>query len=162
MSKVLLSVLLNNMSLESKHHYSKKTCWKWHFLKAIFSVHIANVIYLVKTFLDSYNLLDNDSLEIPGHSHFRVDHIYLRRIVEVVLLEKLISNIVSLRKCRGFDLRIKKHVRFLSLCRSPSWNQEETEMILENFQSSLNHLAQGNQCMITVSVFFFIIFLTFN
>ena len=141
------------MSLESKHDYSKKTCWKWHFLKAIFSVDIANVICLVKTFFDSYNLLDNDSLEIPSHSHFQVDHIHLIRIVEVVLLEKLISNIVSLRKCRGFDLRIKKYVRFLSLCRSPSWNQEETEMILENFQSSLNHLAQGNNLWLLLAYF---------
>ena len=119
-------------------------------LKAYITVHKFDIICLSETYLDSSTRHDDENLEIPGYDIARADHptntkrggvcIYYKKCLPLRIL-----NIIFLNECINFELRIgDKTCNFVVLYRSPSQSQDVFESFCENFERTLDNLAQNN------------------
>ena len=84
---------------------------------------------------------------IRGYISVRVDHlskakrggflVYYKSYLPLKLID-----VKYLDECINFELRVgEKICKFLFLYRSPSQNRHESENFLENFELSINHMA---------------------
>ena len=103
------------------------------------AIHKFGIICLLETYLDSSTTSDDDNLEISGYNWIHSD-IYYKNIFPFQVL-----NVQYLQERINFELNIgSKIYNFISLCRSPSRNQDEFEKIMENMQLNLESLCQNN------------------
>ena len=134
-----------NLNSISSHNYVKISL-----LKAYITVHKFDIICLSETYLDSSTRHDDENLEIPGYDIARADHptntkrggvcIYYKKCLPLRVL-----NIIFLNECINFELRIgDKTCNFVVLYRSPSQSQDVFESFCENFERTLDNLAQNN------------------
>ena len=103
------------------------------------AIHKFGIICFLETYLDSSTTSDDDNFEISGYNWIHSD-IYYKNIFPFQVL-----NVQYLQERINFELNIgSKIYNFISLCRSPSRNQDEFEKIMENMQLNLESLCQNN------------------
>ena len=123
---------------------------KIYLLKAYITVHKFDILCLSETYLDHSTRPDDDNLEIEGYDIARADDptntkrggvcIYYKKCLRLRVL-----NIIFLNECIKFELRIgDKTCNFVVLYRSPSQSQAVFESFRENFERTLDNLAQNN------------------
>ena len=119
-------------------------------LKAHITIHKFDIICLSETYLDSSTRPDDENLEIARYDIARADHptnnkrggvcIYYKKFLPLRVL-----NIVFLNECINFELKIgDKTCNFIVLCRSPSQSQDVFGNFCENFERTLDKIAQNN------------------
>ena len=119
-------------------------------LKAYITVHKFDIICLSETYLDSSTRPDDDNLDIEGYDIARADHPTNTKRGGVCIYYKIclplrVLNIIFLNECINFELRIgDKTCNFVVLYRSPSQSQDVFESFCENFERTLDNLAQNN------------------
>ena len=134
-----------NLNSISSHNYVKISL-----LKACITVHKFDIICLSGTYLDFSARPDNDNLEIEGYDIARAGNptntkrggvcIYYKKCLSLRVL-----NIIFLNECINFELRIgDKTCNFVVLYRPPSQYQDVFERFCENFERTLDNLAQNN------------------
>ena len=132
-----------NFNSISAHDYSKLFL-----LKAYIILHKFDVICLSETYLDSTIPNDDNKLQSPvldGNTKRGGVCIYYKSS----LLLRVI-NIGYLRECLIFELQIGNKVcNFVSLYRSPSQSQDDFETFADNFETTLELLAQRNPFLLT-------------
>ena len=127
----------------SAHDYSKLFL-----LKTYIILHKFDIICLSETYLDSTIPNDDDKLQIPGYTLIRSDHpsnakrggvcIYYKSFLPLRVI-----NVGYLHECLSFDLQIgDKSCNFVALYRSPSQSQDDFETFADNFEMTLELLAQ--------------------
>ena len=105
-------------------------------------------MYLSETYLDSTTPIAHDKLRIPVYTLICYDHPFnittqwsLKILNKFVLLR--VINIAYLQKCPSFELQIgDKICIFVVLCRSPSQSQDDFGTLGDNFEMTLEILAQ--------------------
>ena len=121
------------------------------------SIHKYDIICLSETYLDSSAVLGDDSLEIPGYNLVRCDHFTNTKCGGVCVYYKSylplkVLNMKHLQECLNIEFSIAKKIfRLISLCRSPSQNQEEFNTFLDNLESSLETVSFSNP-FLTISI----------
>ena len=112
-------------------------------------------ICLSETYLDSNTLLVDDNLEISGYTIVRSDHPSNTKRGDVCLyyrnnLPLRVTNIGYLDECLTLELKVgDKMCNFVVLYRSPSQSQDEFETFSDNFEMTLDILAQKNPFLMT-------------
>ena len=145
---VNLSLNLNSILA---HDYSKLFL-----LKAYISVHKFDIICLSETYLDSTVPLDDVNLVISGYNLIRSDHPSNTKRGGVCLYYKnylplRVLNISYLKECLNFELKIgDKSCNFIALYRSPSQSQDDFETFSDNFEMTLETLAQKGSFLTTI------------
>ena len=131
--------------------------YSWLFLlKAYIVLHKFDFICLSETCLDSTIPYDDDKLQIPGNNLILSDHpsntkggiacIYYKSSLPLRVI-----NIGYLHECLSFELQIgDKSCDFVALYRSPSQSQDNFETFADNFEITLELLAQINPFLLTV------------
>ena len=95
------------------------------------------------------------NLQIPGYTLIRSDHLSNTKRGEVCIYYKSslplrVINIGHLHECLGFELLIgDKICNFVALYRSPSQSQDDFETFADNFEMTLELLAQKSPFRIT-------------
>ena len=146
-----LSICHWNLNSISADDYSKLFL-----LKAYISVHKFDIICLSETYLDSTVPLDDDNLVISGYNLIRSDHPSNTKRGGVCLYYKnylplRVLNISYLKKCLNFELKISdKSCTFIALYRSPSQSQDDFETFSDNFEMTLETLAQKGSFLTTI------------
>ena len=124
-------------------------------MKAYIVLHKFDFICLSETCLDSTIPYDDDKLQIPGNNLILSDHpsntkggiacIYYKSSLPLRVI-----NIGYLHECLSFELQIgDKICNFLALYRSPSQSQGDFETFADNFEMTLELLAQKNPFLLT-------------
>ena len=146
-----LSICHWNLNSISADDYSKLFL-----LKAYISVHKFDIICLSETYLDSTVPLDDDNLVISGYNLIRSDHPSNTKRGGVCLycknyLPLRVLNISYLKECLNFELKISdKSCTFIALYRSPSQSQDDFETFSDNFEMTLETLAQKGSFLTTI------------
>ena len=120
------------------------------------SVHKFDIICISETYLDSTVPLDNDNLVISGYNLIRSDHpsntkrggacLYYKNYLPLRVL-----NISYLKQCLNFELQIgDKSGTFIALYRSPSQSQDDFETFSDNFEMTLETLAQKGSFLTSI------------
>ena len=147
-----LSICLWNHNSISAHDYSKLFL-----LKAYISVRKFDIIGLSETYLDSTVPLDDENLVISGYKLIRSDHPSNTKRGGVCLYYKnylplRVLNISYLKECLNFELKIgDKSCNFTALYRSPCQSQDDFETFSDNFEMTLETLAQKG-CFLTTII----------
>ena len=141
-----LSICHWNLNSILPHDYSKLFL-----LKAYILAHKFDIICLSETYLDSTVSLDDVHLVISGYDLIRSDHPSNTKRGGVCLYYKnylplRVLNINCLKEFLNFELKIgDKCCNFIALYRSPSQSQDDFETFFDNFEMTLETLAQkGN------------------
>ena len=98
--------------------------------------------------------------KIPGYTLIRSDHPSNTKCGGVCIYYKSslplrVINIGYLHECLSFELQIvDKICNFVALCRSPSQSQDDFEIFADNFEMTLELLAQKNPFLLTAIVNF--------
>ena len=130
----------------SVHDYSKLFL-----LKAYISVHKFDIICLSDTYLDSTVPLDDDSLVISRYNLIRSDYpsnvcLYYKNYLPLRVL-----NISYLKECLNFELKIgDKYCNFIALYMSPGQSQDDFKTFSDNFEMTLETLAQKGSFLTTI------------
>ena len=146
-----LSICHRNLNSILAHDYSKLFL-----LKAYISVHKFDIICLSETYLDSTVPLDDVNLVISGYNFIRSDHPSNTKRGGVCLYYKnylplRVLNISYLKECLNFELKIgDKSCNFIALYRSPSQSQDDFETFSDNFEMTLETLAQKGSFLTTI------------
>ena len=146
-----LSICHWNLNSILAHDYSKLFL-----LKAYISVHKFDIICLSETYLDSTVPLDDVNLVISGYNLIRSDHPSNTKRGGVCLYYKnylplRVLNISYLKECLNFELKIgDKSCNFIALYRSPSQSQDDFETFSDNFEMTLETLAQKGSFLTTI------------
>ena len=125
-------------------------------MKTYISVHKFDIICLSETYLDSTVPLDDDSLVISGYNSIRFDHPSNTKRGGVCLycknyLPLRVLNISYLKEFLNFELKIdNKSCNFIALYRSPSQSQDDFETFSDNFEMTLEPLAQKGSFLTTI------------
>ena len=131
---------LNNISA---HDYSKLFP-----MKAYIVLHKFDIICLSETYLDFTTPNDDDKLQILGYTLIRSDHpsntkggvVYIYYNIPLPLR---VINTGCLHECLNFERQIgAKICNFVALCRSASQSQGDFETFADNFEMTLELLAQ--------------------
>ena len=150
--KDCLSVCHWNLNSISAYDYSKLSL-----LNSNNSLHKFDIMYLSKTYLDSNTPLDDDNLEISGYTLARSDHPSNTKRGDVWLYYKnnlplRVINIGYLNECLTLELTVgDKTCNFVVLYRSPSQSQDEFETFSDNFEITLDILAQKDPFLMTTA-----------
>ena len=146
-----LSICHWNLNSILTHNY-----FKLFLLKAHMSVHKLDIIYLSETYLDSTVPLDDENFVISGYNLIRSDHPSNTKRGGVCLYYKnylplRVLNISYLKEYLNFELKIcDKSCNFIALCRFPSQSQEDFEIFSDNFEMTLETLAQKSSFLTTI------------
>ena len=138
-----LSICHWNFNSILAHDYSKLFL-----LKAYISVDKFDIICLSETYLDSTVPLDVVNLVISKYDMIHSDHPSNTKRGGVCLYYKnylplRVLNISYLKECLNFELKIgDKSCNFIALYRSPSQSQDDFETFSDNFEMTLETLAQ--------------------
>ena len=138
-----LSICHWNLNSISAYDYSKVFL-----LSSYNSLHKFDIICLSETYLDSNTPLDDENLEIFGYALVRSDHPPNVKRGGVCLYYKnnlplRIVNIGYLNECLTLELKVgDKIFKFVVPYRSPSQFQNEFETFSDNFEMTLDILAQ--------------------
>ena len=98
--------------------------------------------------------------KIPRYTLIRSDHPSNTKCGGVCIYYKSslplrVINIGYLHKCLSFELQIvDKICNFVALCRSPNQSQDDFEIFADNFEMTLELLAQKNPFLLTAIVNF--------
>ena len=98
---------------------------------------------------------NDDKLQIPGYTLIRSDHPSNTRCGGVCICYKSslplrVINIGCLHECLSFELQIgDKICNFVAIYRSPSQSQDDFETFADNFEMTLELLAQKNPFLLT-------------
>ena len=139
-----LSICHWNLNTISAHDYSKLFI-----LSSYNSLHKLDIICLSETYLDSNTPLDDDSLEIFGYTFVRSDHPSNTKLGGVCFycknnLPLRVINIGYLNECLTIELKAgNKTCNFVVLYRSPSQSQDKFKTFSDNFEMTLDILAQS-------------------
>ena len=148
--KEYFSICHWNLNSISAHDYSKLFP-----LKVYIILHKFDIICLSETYLDSTIPNDDDKLQIPGYTFIRSDHPSntKRGGVCIYYESSLLLGVISigyLHECLSFELQIgDKICNFAALYRSPSQSQDDFETFADNFEMTLEFLAQKNPFLLT-------------
>ena len=148
--KDCLSICHWNLNSISAYDYSKLFL-----LNSYNSLHKFDIICLSETYLDSNTPLNDDNLEISGYTLVRSDHPSNTKRGGVCLYYKnnlplRVINIGYLNECLTLELTVgDKTCNFVVLYRSPSQSQDEFETFSDNFEMTLDILAQKNPFLMT-------------
>ena len=146
-----LSICQWNLNSILAHAY-----FKLFLLKAYISVHKFDIICLSETYLDSTVPLDDVSLVISGYNLIRSDYPSNTKRGGVCLYYKnylplRVLNIIYLKECLNYEVKINdKSCNFISLYRSPSQSQDDFETFSDNFEMTLETLAQKGSFLTTI------------
>ena len=127
-----------NLNRISAHEYSKLFL-----LKAYIPVYKFDIIRLSEIYLDSTVPLDDDNLVISGYNLIRSDYpsnvcLYCKNYLPLRVL-----NISYLKECLNFELKTgDKSCNFIALYRSPSKSQDDFKTFSDNFEMTLETMAQ--------------------
>ena len=148
--KECLSICHWNLSSISAYDLSKL------FLLNLYnSLHKFDILCLSETYLDSNNSLNDDNLEISDYTLVRSDHPPNTKRGGVCLYYKnnlplSVINIGYLSECLTLELTVgDKNCNFGVLYRSPSQYQDEFETFSDNFEMTLDILAQKSPFLMT-------------
>ena len=125
-------------------------------LKAYILVDKFDIICLSETYLDSTVPLDDANLVMSRYNFIRSDHpsntkrggacLYYKNYLPLRVL-----NISYLKECLNFELKIgDKSCNFTALYRSPSQSQDDFETFSDNFEMTLETLAQKDSFLTTI------------
>ena len=125
-------------------------------LKAYLSIHKFDIVCLSETYLDPSVPLHDVNLEIQGYELVRSDHpsqhkrggvcIYFRNSLPLKIL-----NIHYLQESISFELQVgSKICKFVSLYQSPSQTSGNFEKFMDNFEVTLDTLAESNSDLVAV------------
>ena len=113
-------------------------------------MHKFDIVCLSETYLNSSFPFDDDNLNIPGYTMVRADHladskrggvcIYYKNCLPLKVLD-----IRFLHESIAFELRIgNKLCSFITLYRLPNQTYDDFVLFLDNFELTLDTLAQKN------------------
>ena len=119
-------------------------------LKGYLAVHKFDIVCLSETYVNSSFPFDDDNLDIPDYIMIRADHpanskrggvcMYYKNCLPLKVLD-----IRFLHESIAFELRIRdKLCSFTSLYRSPNQSYDDFVSFLDNFEITLDTLAQKN------------------
>ena len=134
----------------SAYDYSKLL-----FLNSYNSLHKCDIICLSETFVDSNTPLNDDNLQISGYTLVRSYHPFNTKRGGVCLycknnLPQRVINIGYLNECVTLKLTVgDKTCNFIALYRSSSQSQDEFGTFSDNFEMTLDILAQNNWFLMT-------------
>ena len=146
-----LSICHWNLSSISDHNYVKLSLFR-----AYLAFHKFNIICLFKTYLNSSNSPDDETLQISGYNLVPSDHPLNSRRGGVCIYYKnyLPLQIISvnyLSECINFEIVIgNKICNFITLHRLPSQNQDDFQTSVDNLKMNLETLAQRNPFLMVV------------
>ena len=140
-----------NLSSLTAHNYLKVS-----YLRDYVAIKKFDVVCLSGTYLDSFNLSDDDNFNLPCYNVVRVDHpsntkkggvcIYIRNPLSLKVLD-----IKLLQECIDFEIKIAdKTCNFVSLHRSTSHSKDEFESFADNRELNLDSVALRNPYLIVV------------
>ena len=133
------------------HNYLKVSL-----LWAYVAIKKSAVVCLSETFLDSSNLSDDDSFDLPGYNIVRAKHPSNTEKGGVSICFKnslplKVLDIQLLQECIHFEIKIAdKTYNFISLHRSPSQSKDESESFADNLELNFNSVALRNPYLIVV------------
>ena len=145
-----LSICHWNLNKISAYDYSKLFL-----LNSYNSLHKFDIICLSETYLDSNTPLDDDNLGISSYTLVRSDHPSNTKRGGVCLCYKnnfplRAVNIGYLNKYLILEHKVgDKICNFVVPCRSPSQSQDEFETFSDNFEMTLDILAQKSPFLMT-------------
>ena len=124
-------------------------------LKAYIILHKYDIICLSETYLDSSTTNVDEELQISGYTLIRSDHpsntkrggacIYYKSFLPLRVI-----NIGYLHECLSFEQQIgNKICNLAALYRSPSQSHDDFETSADNFEMTLDLLAQKNSFLLT-------------
>ena len=124
-------------------------------MKAYIILHKFGAFCLSETYLDSTIPNDDDKLQVPGYTLIRSDLpsntkrdgvcIYYKRSLPLRVI-----NFGYLHECLSFELQIgDKICNYGAIYRSPSQSQDDFEVFADNFEMTLELLAQKNPFLLT-------------
>ena len=148
--KDCLSICHRDLNSISTYDY-----FKLFLLNSYNSLHKFDIICLSETYLDSNTPLDDDNLEISGCTLVPSDHQSNTKGGGVCLYYKnnlplRVVNIYYLNECLTLELKVgDKICNFVVLYRFPSQSQDEFKTFSDNFEMTLDILAQKNPFLIT-------------
>ena len=148
--KECFSIYHWNLNSISAYDYSKLFL-----LNSYNSLRKFDIICLSETYLDSNTPLNDDNLEISGFTLVCSDHPSNTKRRSVFLYYKnnlplRVINIGYLNECLTLELAFgDKTCNFVVLYRSPSQSQDEFEPFSDNFEMTLDILAQKNPFVMT-------------
>ena len=146
-----MSICHWNLNRISVHDYSKLFL-----LKTYNSFHKFDIISLLKTYLDSSVLLEDDNLVILGYNLVLYDHSSKTKRGGVCLycknyLPLRVLNISYLKECLNFDLVIgDKSCNLVALYKFPNQSQDESQTFSDNFKLTSETLTQKGSFLTTV------------
>ena len=114
------------------------------------AIHTYDIICLSETYLNRDTLSNNDNLRIPGYELIWVDHLSNKKRGDTCIYDKdflpiKVNNIGCLKECLNFNLSVYgKQCNITLIYRSPCQSSEEFDTFLSNFESLLDHIANGN------------------
>ena len=125
-------------------------------LKAYLSIHKFDIVCLSETYLDPSVPLHDVNLEIQGYELVQSDHpsqhkrgglcIHFRNSLPLKIL-----NIHYLQESITFELKVGfKIYKFISLYLSPSQTSDDFEKFTDNFELTLETLAESNSDLVVV------------
>ena len=124
-------------------------------LKTYIKLHEFDIICLSETYLDSTAPNNDDKLQISGYTLIRSDHPSNTKRGGVCIYYKSslllrVINIGYLHEYLSFELQIgDKICEFVALYKSPSQSQDNFETFADNFEMTLEFLAQKNPFLST-------------
>ena len=133
------------------HNYLKVSL-----LWAYVAIKKSAVVCLSETFLDSSNLSDDDSFDLPGYNIVRAKHPSNTEKGGVSICFKnslplKVLDIQLLQECIHFEIKIAdKTYNFISFHRSPSQSKDESESFADNLELNFNSVALRNPYLIVV------------
>ena len=140
--KASLSICYWNLNSISAHNYVRLSL-----LRAYPAFHKFNIICLSETYLNCSNPPDDETLEITRYNLVRSDHTVNSQRGGVCIYYKnyLPLRIISvnyLSECINFEIMTgNKICNFITLCRSPSQNQDDFQGFIDNLEMNLETLA---------------------
>ena len=120
------------------------------------SVHKFDIICLSETYLDSTVSLDDVNLVSSGYNLTCSDHPSNTKGGGVCLYYKnylplRVLNLSYLKECLNLELKIgDKSCNFIALYRSPSKSQDDFETFFDNFEMTLETLAEKGSFLTTI------------
>ena len=145
-----------NLSLQPRQHTGP---WLYQII-SFEGIYIGSQIWyylcLRNIHLDSTVALDDDNLVISGYNLTRFDHQFNTKRWGVCLYHKnylplRVLSISYLKECLNFELKIgDKPGNIIALYRSPSQSQDDFETFSDNFELTLETLAQKSSFLTTI------------